>query len=66
MTEDLLGPGAPLLYRVTEAAELLGIGRTNVYELMNDGKMRSVKIGHRRLIPRASLEQFVDDLLEAS
>jgi len=55
-----------LLYPVAEAAALLGIGRTNVYYLMNDGKLGSVRIGSRRLIPRAALLAFVDGLAEAS
>ncbi|MGH1491793.1 MAG: helix-turn-helix domain-containing protein [Acidimicrobiales bacterium] len=56
----------PLLFAIHEAADLLGIGRTNVYVLMNNGKLHSVKIGGRRLIPRVSLERFVNELLEAS
>lgn len=55
-----------LLYPVAEAAALLGIGRTNVYYLMNDGKLGSVRIGSRRLIPRAALLAFVEGLAEAS
>lgn len=55
-----------LTYRVTEADEMLGIGRTNVYQLMDQGKVRPVRIGHRRLIPWVSLEAFVAELLEAS
>jgi len=55
-----------LLYPVDEAAALLGIGRTNVYYLMNDGKLGSVRIGSRRLIPRAALLAFVEGLAEAS
>lgn len=55
-----------MLYPVAEAAALLGIGRTNVYYLMNDGKLGSVRIGSRRLIPRAALLAFVDGLAEAS
>jgi excisionase family DNA binding protein len=55
-----------LLYRVTEAAVLLGISRTNVYYLMNDGRLGSVRIGSRRLIPRAALESFVEGLAQAS
>ena len=55
-----------LLYQVPEAAALLGIGRTNVYYLMNDGKLGSVRIGSRRLIPRAALLAFVEGLAEAS
>lgn len=57
---------AALLYPVAKAAALLGIGRTNVYYLMNDGKLGSVRIGSRRLIPRAALLAFVEGLAEAS
>lgn len=62
----LRSPDPALLYRVTEAAALLGIGRTNVYYLMNDGRLGSVRIGSRRLIPRAALESFVEGLAQAS
>lgn len=55
-----------LLCNVTEAAKLLNIGRTNVYRLIGDGRLRSVKVGGGRLIPRKALEQFVDDLLNAA
>lgn len=58
--------GEPILYKVSEAARLLGIGRTNMYQLMNDGHITSVRIGHRRLIPRTALNTFVNQLLEAS
>ena len=56
----------PLLYRVSEAASMLGISRTNVYHLMNDGRIGSVHIGARRLIPRTALETFVEGLAAAS
>ncbi len=56
----------PLLYGVAEAAEMLGIGRTNAYYLITDGKIRSVKIGARRLVPREALEEFVAGLADAS
>ncbi len=55
-----------LLCTIPDAALLLGIGRTSVYELMNDGNLQSVKIGARRLIPRTSIEAFVAELLDAS
>ena len=51
-----------MLFAITEAATILGIGRTNVYTLLKQGQLRSVKIGGRRLIPRQALEQFVHDL----
>ncbi len=55
-----------MLFAITEAATILGIGRTNVYALLKRGELRSVKIGGRRLIPRAALEAFVDELQRSS
>jgi excisionase family DNA binding protein len=54
-----------MLFGVDQAAAVLGIGRTNVYALMRDGKLRSVKVGGRRLIPRSALESFVADLVDS-
>jgi len=44
---------------VEEAAMLLGIGRTVTYRLVLGGELRSVKIGRRRLVVRASVEEYV-------
>ena len=55
-----------LLCTVEQAAETLSLGRTSIYVLLRSGRLRSVKVGARRLIPRAALEEFVNDLLEAS
>jgi excisionase family DNA binding protein len=52
-----------LLYGVDEAAEVLAIGRTRVYELMNDGSISYVKIGASRRIPAAALAAFVESLV---
>jgi excisionase family DNA binding protein len=56
-------PAVPLLVTVEEAAELLRLGRTRMYELVMSGQVQSVKVGRRRLIPRKSLEEFVDGLI---
>lgn len=34
----------------SEAATAIGVGRTFLYELINDGSLKTVKIGSRRLI----------------
>jgi excisionase family DNA binding protein len=54
----------PLLMSVEEAADLLRLGRTRMYELVMSGRIVSVKVGRRRLIPRKSLEEFVDGLID--
>ena len=48
-----------LLYRVVEAAAVLGIGRTKTYELVASGQLRSVLIGRARRIPVDALNEFV-------
>lgn len=53
-----------LLLTVEDAAQLLGIGRTHMYELVLGQAVRSVKIGRRRLVVRSSLHDYVDRLLE--
>lgn len=45
---------------VEEAAEMLSIGRSSVFNLLNDGLLASLKIGKRRLIPVAELRAFLD------
>ena len=36
-----------------------GIGRSKVYELIASGELRTVKIGRRRLVPAAAIEEFI-------
>lgn len=54
----------PLVYTPEEAADLLKVGRTKVYELMQSRHLRSVKIGRTRRIPATALERYVEQLLE--
>ena len=59
------GSGEPvvrLLYRVGEVALALGISRAKVYELINSGTLRSVRIDGARRIKAADLEAFVASL----
>ena len=51
-----------LLLRVDEAGRRLNLGRTVMYELIRSGRLRSVKVGKRRLIPTSALVEFVDQL----
>lgn len=51
-----------LLLTVEQAAALLGIRRTKLYELLGRGLIHSVKIGACRRIPRSALDAFVATL----
>jgi excisionase family DNA binding protein len=54
----------PILLRVDEAARLLGIGRTRLYDLMRSGSLQSVKVFGSRRIPREAVETYVRSLME--
>ena len=51
-----------LLLKPEEAAELLSIGRSKVYELIGTGELASVRIGTSRRIPADALAEFVQEL----
>ena len=53
---------ARLLVTIPAAADALSLSRRHVYRLISDGRLRSVCIGRRRLIPRSALEEFVQRL----
>jgi excisionase family DNA binding protein len=55
--------GLPILVTVEEAALMLNIGRTNAYQFVMSGQIQSVKIGRRRLVVRAGVQNFVDELI---
>ena len=52
----------PRLLAIKQAIYELGISRTALYELINDGKLKTLKIGRRRLIPIEAIEELVADL----
>jgi excisionase family DNA binding protein len=59
------GSGEPvvrLLYQVSEAASALGLSRAKVYELINSGALRAVRIDGARRIRAVDLEAFVASL----
>ena len=48
-----------LAYSPEEAAELLGISRELIHDLLRTGQLGSVKAGRRRLISKRHLEAFL-------
>ena len=52
----------PILFTPTEAARALGIGRSKLYELLQDGVLESVHIGACRRIPTDALTELVSRL----
>jgi excisionase family DNA binding protein len=53
-------PDSPvLLFGVDEAARRLGISRTTLYGELAAGRVRSLKVGRRRVIPVDALAEYV-------
>ncbi len=48
-----------LLLRPTEAAELIGVGRSKVYELIASGDIPSVRIGSSVRVPFELLREWI-------
>ena len=59
MTVPADQPDRPLLVTIDEAADLLGVGRTIVYELLAEGEFVSVQIHRCRRIAVADLEAYI-------
>ncbi|BAD54854.1 helix-turn-helix domain-containing protein [Nocardia farcinica] len=55
----------PRLHPVPAVMSRLGVGRSKVFELIESGELRSVKIGRRRLVSEASLIEFIEKADEA-
>jgi excisionase family DNA binding protein len=49
----------PLALTVAEALKATGLGRTKFYELVNEGRIKTISLGRRRLVVYASLEALV-------
>jgi excisionase family DNA binding protein len=50
------------LFSVENVMQMCNLGRTKVYEEMDSGRLRSVKIGRRRLVSAAALDEFIAQL----
>jgi excisionase family DNA binding protein len=44
---------------VDEAMSATGIGKTMLYELLNDGSIRSILVGKRRLVIVQSIHEWI-------
>jgi excisionase family DNA binding protein len=48
-----------LLRSIPETCARLGVGRTQVYELIARGELEAVQLGRRRLVPDEAIVEFV-------
>lgn len=50
----------PLAVPVDTGCSLIGVGRTKMYELINEKRVRTITIGRRRLLVYESLEALAN------
>ncbi|MFZ1410812.1 MAG: helix-turn-helix domain-containing protein [Micropruina sp.] len=60
-----LSPGAlskdgPLILPIKEAAQLLGVSRNHMYELVNNGDIEHLPLASRRYVSREALLRFIE------
>ena len=56
---DALAAEVARLNSIEQVQTRLGIGRSMVFELIWSGKLRSVSIGRRRLVPETAIAEFI-------
>lgn len=49
----------PVVYSIEDAARLLGISRTKAYHLARMGRLRTIPLGRRQVVPASSLEALL-------
>ena len=62
MTAEALAPQATRLHNIKSTELRLSISRTQVFKLIASGRLRSVKIGNRRLVPEQAIVDFINEL----
>jgi excisionase family DNA binding protein len=50
----------PLCHSIPNAGEMLGVGRTSMYDLIARGEISTITIGTRRLVPHDELVAYVE------
>ncbi|CAO3353082.1 hypothetical protein [Azospirillum melinis] len=53
----------PLLVDTSKGREMLGgMGKTQFFELLKQGKLKRIKIGTKTLVPISSIQEYVASL----
>jgi excisionase family DNA binding protein len=52
----------PILYTAEEVADILHIGRSTVFKLMQKNQLESIRLGRSRRIPLDAIQDFIANL----
>ena len=62
MTSITPGPSTTRLNPLEAAMERLNLSRSTIFALIGSGKLRTVKVGRRRLVPESAIGEFIERL----
>ena len=51
----------PIVFSITEVAELLGISRSYAYRLVSKGQLPVLDVGTRKVIPKTYLDDWLKE-----
>lgn len=58
--KHMSGSSVPkLAYSMKEAGEALGVGHQKIYDIVNDGTLRTYKVGRRRFCSHDAIVEFI-------
>jgi excisionase family DNA binding protein len=52
-----------LAYRINDACHVLSISRSSIYNMIGDGRLKSISIAGRTLIPRTEIDRLLEEAL---
>jgi excisionase family DNA binding protein len=52
--------GPEQLLSIDRAAVVAGVGRTSIYAVIGAGRLRSIKVGRRRLVPASAIAELAE------
>ena len=54
--------GLPMLFNAVQVAKIMGVSKSQVYNLMNSGRLGSVSIGRSRRVTNNQMNDFIASL----
>lgn len=57
--ENEIAVNSKIVYKVSEASSLLGLGLHTTYGLIRSGTLRSIRVGRKIIVPAAAIHEFL-------
>jgi excisionase family DNA binding protein len=52
----------PMLFNVNQVSKIMNVSKSQVYNLINNGKLESVAIGRSRRVTTSQMNRFIENL----